>query len=63
MRHFENALDAKHAFYHMASKAKYVNRRARIWFERPAYGKYEGRRDEDDSNGQRRIYYSDESLE
>ena len=49
MRDFESPIDAKNAFYHMASKAELVNRHAKIWFERPAYGIYQGRRDDNEA--------------
>ena len=40
-------IDKKRASLELMSKSELTNWRAKIWFNRPAYGKYEGRRDED----------------
>lgn len=62
MREFSSPLDKKNAAYEMASKAELTDYRAKVWFNRPAYGKYQGRRESNDSDGQDGIYYEDESL-
>lgn len=60
---FESKENAKNAFYHMASKAEFTDFHAKVWFNRPAYGKYQGRRYEDDCIGQSGVYNPDEGSE
>ena len=46
----DNPVDIKKAKHEMMSKAEWIDYRAKVWFERPAYGIYQGRREEDVSN-------------
>lgn len=62
MREFSSPLDKKNAAYEMASKAELTDYRAKVWFNRPAYGIYQGRRENDDRDGQTGVHYEDESL-
>ena len=66
MREFSSPLDKKHAAYEMASKAELTDYRAKVWFNRPAYGIYQGRRENDgrdDGDRQTGVHYSDEGDE
>ena len=43
----DNPVDIKKAKHEMMSKSEWIDYRAKVWFERPAYGKYQGRREDD----------------
>ena len=55
--------ERKNHTYEVLSKAEYTDLRAKIWFESPAYGKYQGRRNENERDGQTGVYRQDESIE
>lgn len=57
----DRPIDPKAAKHEMMSKAERIDYRAKVWFERPAYGKYEGRRDDDVSGRDRGIIFEGES--
>lgn len=44
----DGPVDKKWARHELMSKADRTSWRAKIWFNRPAFGKYEGRRTKDD---------------
>lgn len=62
----DRPLDPKQVKHEMMSKAAWIDYRAKVWFERPAYGKYTGRRDSDgqhDPVRQSGVHYSDEGAD
>lgn len=63
LKDYRTPSEMKHQTYEMYSKAELTSYRAKIWFQRPAYGIYQGRRYEDDRNGQNRVYNPDEGSE
>ena len=63
VKDYKTPAERKRQAYEMLSKAELTSYRAKIWFQRPAYGKYQGRRYEDDCIGQSGVYHPDEGLE